>query len=232
VKVKQHLRQLVEREDYGAIADVASRKRRVLGTLFSLTFDPDPLVAWRAVEALGAAADRIAEERPDYVLEYLRRLYWLLSEESGGIGWRAPEAMAEIVRRRPRDFSQYIPIVVSLIREMAPEDLEHFKAGILWAIGRLAPPDVAISDVTVSDTISDQVGSVLPHIVACLDDADPQVRGMAAWSLGQTGQTDRLAGRQDLLADDGPVDLYQAGRIRRVRVRDIAREALAAPPPA
>jgi len=47
-----------------------------------------------------------------------------MSEESGGICWRAPEAMAEITRRRPDLCADYVPIVVSLITEMAEEDLE------------------------------------------------------------------------------------------------------------
>ncbi len=81
----------------------------------SLTFVPNPLIGWCAVEAMGMGANRIAENDPDYLREHLRRRYWLLSEESGGICWRAPEAMAEIVRHRPVLFADYIPIVVLLI---------------------------------------------------------------------------------------------------------------------
>ena len=135
--MKKQIRQLLEHRDIEGLADLAARKRRVLGLLVSLTFDSDPLVGWRAVEGMGVAADRIAEDDPDFVRQHLRRLYWLLSEESGGICWRAPEAMAEIVGRRPRMFADYVPIVVSLIDQMAEQDLAHFRPGILWAIGRL-----------------------------------------------------------------------------------------------
>lgn len=214
--MKKHLRELLENEEYPEIAALAGRKRRVLDGLFSFTFDPDPLIAWRAVQAMGNAADRVADEHPDYVLNYLRRLYWLLSEESGGIGWRAPETMAEIICHRPRQFSDYIPIVVSLLREMAAEDLAHFKPGILWAIGRLA---------TLAET---EIERVLPDIVACLDDADPQIRGMAIWCLWQTNQTRCLAGRGHLLSDDHLVHLYDAGNIERVSVRQLAQRALSA----
>jgi hypothetical protein len=212
--MKKRLRQLLQQQRYDEIADLAGRRRRVLGVLVSLTFDQDPLIGWRAVEATGAAADRIAEEEPAAVRDHLRRLHWLLSEESGGICWHAPEAMAEIVRRRPALFSDYVPIILSLIREMADEDLEHFRAGILWAIGRLGP------------VCAGQLNEVLPAVLACLDHPDPQVRGTAVWCLGQCGRADGLAGRDDLLADEGPVDLYEGGSLGRTTVCRLVRRAI------
>lgn len=212
--MKKRLRRLLEQQSYDEIADLAVQRRRVLSALVSLTFDSVPLIGWRAVEAMGAAADRIADEDPDCVRDHLRRLYWLMSEESGGICWRAPEAIAEIVRRRPALLADYVPIVVFLIREMAEEDLAHFRAGILWAIGRLGPIG------------AEQLDEVLPEVLACLDHADPQVRGMAAWCLGQCGRAEHLAGRGDLLADHAPVDLYEDGHFGSTSVGRLVERAL------
>ena len=214
--MKRRLRQLLQQRSTDEIADVAGRKRRVLNALVSLTFDRDPLIGWRAIEAMGAAAERIAQEDPDCVRDHLRRLHWLLSEESGGICWRAPEAMAEIVRRTPALFSDYVPIIVSLIREMADEDLMHFRAGILWAIGRLGP------------TADTELPVVLPTITACLDRPDPQVRGMCVWCLGHVGQATVLADRPELLCDQGPVDLYEDGLLTRTTVCHLVQRALCA----
>ena len=209
--MKKQLRKLLEHRTFDELADLAGRKRRVLGVLVSLTFDRDPLVGWRAVEAMGVAADRIADDDPDCVRQHLRRLYWLLSEESGGVCWRAPEAMAEIVRRRPRMFGDYVSIIVTLIEQMADEDLVYFRAGILWAIGRLG--SLAREELEV----------VLGTIDACLDHADPQVRGMAAWCLGQCGRREVLAKREALLSDQCAVDLYENGELARVTVSELAR---------
>ena len=211
--MKKHLRELLDTERIEEIADIAGRQRRVLGSLVSLTFDPDPLIVWRAVEAMGAAAARIADDDPEYVREHLRRLRWLISDESGGICWHAPEAMAEIIRRRPRLFSDHIPIVVYLLRVMEEEDLVRFRAGILWAIGRLG--DLAASEVE----------AVLPSIAACLDDSDPQVRGMAVWCLAQSRRTELLQTRSDLLSDEGTVALYLDGHLLRRSVAELARQA-------
>ncbi|UCG53686.1 MAG: hypothetical protein JSW58_09075 [Candidatus Latescibacterota bacterium] len=183
------------------------QKKRVLGVLVSLTFAPDPLIAWRAVEAFGAAADRIAETNPDYVRSHLRRLQWLMSDESGGVCWYAPQAMAEIIRRRPSMFPDYAAIVISFIHTVEEEDLAQFRPGILWAIGRLAP------------VAANEFETVLPHIEACLDHLDPQVRGMAVWCLKQAGRQSPIDARTDLATDDGPVELYENGRIEQTSVR-------------
>jgi len=212
--IKKHLRELLDQGDLEQIAELSVGKKRALGILISLTFDPHEQLAWRAVEAMGLAADRVAQVDPEFVRGHLRKLYWLLSEESGGVCWRAPEAMAEIVRRRPNLCADYVPIVVSLIVSMAEEDLDHFRAGALWAIGRLGP------------LTADHLQSVLPAVTAALDHRDPQVRGMAVWCLGQVGQEELLAGRPDLSADEGPVDLYEQRRLNRTRVSDLVHRTL------
>jgi len=208
--MKNLLRELLEAWQPEEIADLAARRKRVLGVLVSLTFDADPLIAWRAVEAIGLAADRIADKNPEYVRNHLRRLHWLLSEESGGVCWHAPQAMAEIIRRRPVEFSEYAGITTSLLHAMAEEDLGHFRAAVLWAIGRVA---------TVA---RQEVDSELPNVVACLESPDPQVRGLAVWCLSQAGRQDLFANRPELLSDDGPVDLYDGGRLERTTVGALA----------
>lgn len=190
---------------------MAARRKRVLGVLISLTYETNPLIAWRAVEALGMAADRVAEKDKASVQSHLRRLHWLVSEESGGVCWYAPQAIAEIVRHRPRAFSNYADIVVTLLTTMAEEDLGHFRPGILWAIGRLAP------------VVIEKVYTALPGVAACLDDPDPQVRGMAVWCLTQAGEREVYRGRKDLLSDAGSVELYDDGRLNLTTVGALAR---------
>jgi methylated-DNA-[protein]-cysteine S-methyltransferase len=193
---------------------MAVQRKRVLGCLVSLTYDARPPIAWRAVEAMGLAADRLAEHDPECVRSHLRRLYWLISEESGGICWHAPQAMAEIVRLRPALFDDYLGIVISLLREMAEEDLDHFRPGVLWAIGRLGP------------LAEGHLPGVLAKITSALEHPDPQVRGMAVWCLGQVGRTDVLADRPELARDEGPVDLYEDGQFGRTSVGRLTQRAL------
>jgi hypothetical protein len=212
--MKKRLRELLAQQCFDEIANLAGGKRRVLGLLISLTYDREPLIGWRAVEAMGAAAQRVAQDDPDCVRDFLRRLYWLMSEESGGICWRSPEAMAEIAVRLPELAEEYVSIVVSLLKEMADEDLNHFRVGILWAIGRLGP--LAEKELT----------SVLPSIKACLDHPDPQVRGLAVRCLGRCGRQELIADREDLREDDASLTVYENGRLDNATVCQLVQRAV------
>jgi hypothetical protein len=212
--MKNRLRSLLEEGQIDQAAGLVAGKKRLFGTLLSFTFDSDSLVAWRAVEAMGMASDRIAEDNPDYVLSQLRRLHWLLSEEAGGICLFAPPAMAEIIRRRPEMFSDFIPLVVSLLVTMAEEDLEHFRPNVLWALGRLAP------------AAGDEVESVVPAVVSALDDPQPIVRGTAVWCLGQAGKRKLLDVKTNLLSDGATAEIYMDGNFKRARISEFTREIL------
>jgi hypothetical protein len=212
--LKHTLYELLDRGRLEEIAELAVRKKRVLGSLVASTYDADPRISWRAIEALGVAASRVAEDDPDHIRQLLRRLLWLINDESGGICWRAPEAMAEILWHQPILFADLVPIVTSLIVTMAEEDLEFFRAGTLRAIGRLAVAG------------ANHIQEVIPSVTLALDDSNPQARGMAVWCLRELGRADLLADRSDLLADDEALDLYEDGAIRRTTVSQLARRAL------
>jgi len=195
------------------VAEMALERRRVLGVLTSLTYDSDHEIGWRAIEAMGMAAGRIADVAPAVVREHLRRLFWLITEESGGICWRAPEAMAEVVANTPGRYDEYIPIVLHLILEFVEEDLRHFRPACLWAIGRLAP------------AAAPYVPDVLPAVITGLDVSDPQARGMAVWCLHQLGRHELLVERTDMLSDEGPVELYEDRALIRTTVGKLMQRA-------
>lgn len=212
--MKEKLRAWLEAQCYEDIAEFAAGKKRALGTLVSLTYDADPLIAWRAVEAMGIAASRVAETSTKFVRNQLRRLHWLISEESGGICWYAPQAMAEIIRHQPKKFESYASIVVTLLTEMAEEDLDHFRPGVLWAIGRLG----SLAESHLKD--------VLPAIVAALEKPDPQARGMAVWCLQQLGRDSEVTSRETLLGDEGQVNLYEGGQLGKTTVAELAQRSI------
>ena len=212
--LKEELRRLVAAGNFAHIETLAGQQRRVLSFLTALTYDPDPLVGWRAVEAIGRAAGRLADDDPEYVRVHLRRMQWLLNDESGGIGWRLPEAMGEIIRCRPRAFAEFVPIVIALF-DMEEEDVAKFRPGILWAIGRLAP-------VFSADTLK----PALEWIAPCLGSGHAATRGMAAWCLGQMQRADLLTSHPALLTDPHPLEFYHHGQISQKTVAQLAQEAM------
>jgi hypothetical protein len=216
---KERLRDWLANQRYDAIVELAGREKRILSFLTALTYEPDPLISWRAVEAIGVAAGHIAEDDPEFVRNHLRRLMWLLNDESGGIGWRAPEAIAEILCSRPGRFSEFVPIVISFL-DMEEEDAPRFRPGTLWAIGRLA------------QVMPEAVQPALVWLARCLDDPIPQNRGLAAWCLGKLQAASYLAGRDALLKDESPVELFTDGQLVCTSVGELARAALESGPAA
>lgn len=212
---QQKLRDWLSNGQYTDITQFAARNRRTLSYLTGLSYDSDELIAWRAIEAIGLAAARIADDDSEYVRGHLRRLMWLLNDESGGIGWRAPEAIGEIIRNRPTLFTEFIPILISIL-DMEKEDAPRFRAGALWAIGRL--------------------GQVIPALLSTahswaeifLRDPVPQTRGMAIWCLVQLRQTGAILQNTSLFEDSNPVQLYTNGRLNQTTVSQLAQQALPA----
>jgi hypothetical protein len=144
----------------------------------------------------------------------MRRLYWLITEESGACFWRAPECMAECGARMPRLLKSHIPIAFHLLETLEEEDLEHFRPGAIWAIGRLV------------GVARDDLPAVLPLVIEALDRPDPQARGMAVWCLGEVGETESLEARMDLLEDDGAVLLYRDRVLSETTVGRLAEEVI------
>ena len=212
--LKGTLRDLLVAGRLEEVAELASGKKRVLGSLISLTFDADPQVVWRAIEGMGMAVDRVAASDKGSAKEHMRRLYWLITEEAGAVFWRAPERMAECCARVPTLFKNHIPIAFHLLETLEEEDLEHLRPGALWAIGRLV--GVARHDLP----------TVLPLVVEALDRPDPQARGMAVWCLGEVERTEFLEGRTDLLADSGPVHVYRNRTLEPLTVGRLTRDVL------
>ncbi len=214
VPLKDVVREHLVDGDLEAIVDLTLARRKTLGTLLAMTFDADPQVAWRAIEAQGMAAETLSAESPAFVKEHVRKLLWLITEESGAVFWRAPECMAECAARMPELMKEHVSIAFHLIETLEPEDLEHFRPGALWAVGRL----VHEAGRYLSD--------VLPLIQDALDHPDPQTRGMAAWCLGEVGEGGILDGKPELLEDDGPVQLYRDRILEHTTVGAVTRKVL------
>ncbi|MEE4608546.1 MAG: HEAT repeat domain-containing protein [Desulfobacteraceae bacterium] len=190
--------------------------RQAVNPLISLFCHPEPLVRWRAVSAFGAAEAALAESEPESARVMMRRLMWQLNDESGGIGWGAPEAMGESMARSPRLAAEYHTILVSYVR-LDGNFLEHpiLQRGSLWAVGRLAE---------IRPDLMEHAG---PALNPFLRSRDAHHRGLAARAAGLIG-TGLLAPRLEALRNDPEmIELYQDWRLSTAAVGTLAAEALA-----
>lgn len=128
----------------GALPDLlqellAMPRPPVVKVLISLFCHADPALRWRAVSLLGPLLAELAGRDLEAARVVMRRLMWSLNDESGGIGWGAPEAMAECLAWHPGLAEEYAHILVSFMREDG-FFLEYppLQRGLMWALGRLA----------------------------------------------------------------------------------------------
>ncbi|MFP3981007.1 MAG: DVU0298 family protein [Desulfobacterales bacterium] len=215
--LKQHIRQVLGGSGREAvIAQVCShRPRRVINALISRFYDVDPVIRWRGVAAAGAVVATLAESDRESARVIMRRLMWMLNDESGGIGWGAPEAMAETMAASPAMAAEYANILCSYIH---PEQnyLEHpgLQRGLLWGLGRLAQSEPG------------RVKNAASDISAFLDSTDPYHRGLAAWALGSIGDPGKLPDLLRLTADRAEIEFFADWDVQTVSVGELARQAV------
>ncbi|MDI6852012.1 MAG: HEAT repeat domain-containing protein [Deltaproteobacteria bacterium] len=204
-RLREKLAAFLEERNFAAVVDLASQEQAVADVLLQFLYDPHDILQWRALEGLG----RVAEAHPDQVRKVITRLLWLLNEDSGSFGWGAAAALGEIGRQQLSLVRDVIPMFCGFLRE------DFSREPMLWGIGRLA------------ETHPEVLAEVVPDIMACLTDANPQVKALSAWSLGRIGAREAREELQGLAADNEAVLLYDQGDWRRTTVGELAREALA-----
>lgn len=198
--MKSDLRTWLASADFRKILDAARNSDRIIGALITLTYSDDALLSWRAIDAIGRCAEYFAPTRPKVLTKYLRRLFWMMTDESGSIAPRAPEAIGEIVRSDPGKYADFIPLTVSLLN-LEPEDRPVFLPGILYALGRIGE--------AAPGTIEESIGG----IETALSDPDSQARAMSVWCLGRIGRHDILLRHPELKKDTGRALLYRENHI-------------------
>jgi len=175
----------------------------------------DDDLKWRAVSLIGLVIALLAEEDMEAARTMMRRLMWSLNDESGGIGWGAPESMAEAMVEREELASEFANILISFI---APEGqyLEHvpLQRGAVWGVGRLArfrPAHLADAE---------------QYLVPLLGAEDLQVRALAAWALVPLATEKAGPGLKGLTGDDSRVLIYWDGDYMAKSISEMARSAL------
>ena len=196
----------------------------VVHALFSAICRERPTVRWHAVTCMGDAVARIAAGDLEAARIVMRRFLWSLNDESGGIGWGAPECLAECMCGDGRLAAEYAHMLVSYMRDDGEElcqdgnFIEHplLQRGVVWGIGRLA--GCAPGLLTGLGAGAD--------LGRYLEADDPELRGLAALAAGRLRVTALRPLLKRLTADSAPLTTYEAGRFQPTTVADLARTAL------
>ncbi|MEW5736417.1 MAG: DVU0298 family protein [Thermodesulfobacteriota bacterium] len=193
--------------------------RKAASPLIGFLCATDPRLRWRAVEGLGRVAAEMGRSDREAVRVILRRLWWMLNDESGGIGWGAPEALAEIIARgAPALADEFGKLLLSLLN---PEgnflELPVLRKGAVWGAGRLCRvrPELC--------------SGAERHISPGLSSPDPEGRGFAAWALAAFAKLPGGAEAilQGLADDPSEILLYTGDALAVTTVGRLAQAALA-----
>ena len=206
--LKTEVKNSLRASDLHRVTHLALEDKKVFSVLISLAYDKEDVLCWRAIEAMGKAAGALAMKDHSAVRIVVQRLLWSLSEESGGIGWSAPEMLGEIVRNSPHLFADIPPIILSLHEE------EMFLKGVLWAMGRIAGTGIG------------NVSGAAELAIECLANEDPQVRGFAILALSRMRAAEAKDRVRTMTSDGAKIILYEERDLRERTVGDIAMAAL------
>ncbi len=172
-ELRKLVRSILESPDFEeALKRIDIAPKKLISPLLCFLFETDEVIRWRAVRGVGITVSAIAETALEPARSIMRRLIWSLNDESGGIGWGAPEAMGEIMAENETLACEYYRILVSYIDEngnlLENDELER---GVMWGINRLAQKR--------PDLLREWTGPVL----AQLKSPDPVKRGLAVRTL-------------------------------------------------
>lgn len=178
--------------DFRQLVFLEQQNKCVWKLLRSNLYQTDETLRWHSIEAVAQLMRHWWDHgRQEKVRDYLRRLIWSISDESGGIGWSAPQTIAEIAVAIPQLYDPYVDNMI----DRALGEPVLLKCG-LWGIGRLGVAAkrsvVLFQDMVLASFTAD----------------DPETLGLAAWAVGETGCRPAFRFLQQLLTRPEPVRIY------------------------
>ncbi len=198
---------------------LAMPAQAVVGPLFSALCSSSSATRWHAITAFGLVVAGMAETAPEKARVIMRRFIWSLNDESGGIGWGAPEAMAEIICQSRLMAAEYHNHVLAYIHEdhCRPDcylERAPLRRGALWGVARMAQvrPDLALKAEA--------------DLLCALADCDAPIRGLAAWACGLLNLTSTLPGLAAMADDTAPMELYRDRSLFETTPATLAGEAI------
>ena len=219
-EIKRQVLDLLANDGWEAgLGDLADLGQPAVAPLFSALCNAAPLVRWHAVTGFGVVIAALANTAPEKARVVMRRFIWSLNDESGGIGWGAPEAMAEIMTTSPLIAAEYHNHLLAYIHEdhCRPDcylEYAPLRRGAVWGVARLAQvrPDLVLR--------------AEPDLLCALEDCDTVIRGLSAWACGLLGLASALPKLGAMSQDQSILELYRDRELQEKTLAILAAEAV------
>ncbi|TIH14831.1 HEAT repeat domain-containing protein [Marinifilum sp. JC120] len=191
----------------------------LVAPLFASLCATTVMVRWHGVTCFGKVISRMVEEDASKARVVMRRIMWMLNEESGGCAWGVSEAMGEIAAVNDLMAKEYGKILLSYSHEdeKGPENYLEFPTllrGAVWGVARMAQERPQIAAQATDD------------LVRFLSYPDPVIQGTACWALGPLNVTQSVKKLEALVDNDTVIEIYKDSSLQSVTVGRLAQEAL------
>jgi HEAT repeat protein len=220
IKEKRRITKLLESPDIEAVIQELRQLpvSRVINPLIGALCSNNETARWHAITALGPIMADLADKDMEAARVVMRRFMWSLNDESGGIGWGAPEAMGEIMALHDKLADEYGHMLVAYMREDGFFlELPQLQQGLMWGLARLtmAKPNLL------------KAKNVVAYLLPYLDSHDSTVRGLTAWTLGLLHAEEAVAYLEKLVTDPAQVTIFLNRTFVPDTVGSLAHKALA-----
>lgn len=226
--LKKKILDLLENDKWDDIRDAlqSMESRDVVHHLFTAICSINEECKWNAVRSFGFVVPRIAAGSFESARIVMRRFLWSLNDESGGIGWGAPESMAEIMANDSNLYKEYIHMLISYMRGDGPElhqdgnylELPALQQGLLWGIARLLK-------CQRESMLQKGIEADLEQYMMSTDNI---VQGHAALCASMCRNKDLIHSLRPLLENSFSFKLYWDNSLADARVCDLAAAAVKA----
>ncbi len=209
--IKQTVDALLLQGDSNGLLRLCQTDERYWRVLRLYLYETDENLRWPAIEAIAELMGWWWHEgSTEKVHEFIRRLLWLLNDESGGIGWSAPEAIAEMCVRTPELLEPHGHMMISYVLKG-----QGLLNGGLWAIGRLGKQ------------IKEILCTYQDEVLAAFDSDEPETLALAAWAMGESDFAPALPHLARLRDRKELVRIFMDGHFQEKHLGNWANEAVA-----
>jgi len=210
LSVKSRVAELLKRREHALLVEYCIRDRQFWQAVRFRLYDLDEPVRWAAIETVAEVMEQWWNTgREEKVRNYIRTLFWSLTDESGGIGWSAPQTIAEIIVHIPEIIDPYGSMMIAHTIDEPP-----LVKGGLWGVGRLGK------------RIEDSVDFFHDRIFAVFASTDAETLGLLAWAMGRAGYRPAAPFLRQMQASDTAVTIYCEGEFSVKSLREWTEEAL------
>ena len=208
--LKQQVHTLVLQRNYDDLIALCQESNQAWKILRTNIYETDENLIWQTIEAIVRLMERWWElGNEEKVREYIRNLFWSINDESGGIGWNAPQTIAEIIVRIPELVEPYGTMVVD-----RTIDEPLLVNSCLWAMGRLG------------NRLEGKLTLFEESILETFKSSSPETLGLVAWATGEMHFLPARAFLEKLVDRSESVKIYIQGTYHEKTMGEWAHQSI------